>query len=643
MSLLNISQFCILKDITERTFYRWKEEGKIQVIPGTDFVYSSDELFKFSEDDRKTIIELKTSRWDKQLKNAHSIYKQKDKPSKETTFIIKSIEAESSYLKKMGFKIKGYDKRSLQIKVKKGTIEAQTRSDKFKIRTPSVKWAFPKVLELIEYLNLHRSLSSVNEAIDRAIYYAKNDEIYYEVAACEKHIYTLRRQIRNAMKFSGFNTLHEFVNHFNLHNKKRAYVKGAFTDDIDFMDVISLDDHKMDVAGALEWDEYSGTWRNKKIYSWVVIEMKTMFILGYDIKTTPFTEEDIIKLLMRVFREYGKPQQKVIMDNGLAASERCLEFIQRLGIVHEVQPPYTPTAKANNERIFRMFKEELDVYMNDFTGSNHPIEGRHKDKKLSPEETLRTIEEAKKHYDNYINGYFLDRPRARDIKAMPPHLLDNSKRVSIKKLYDYYYMGYKKQTVSDVQLRYAYMKHDVIKSFKNFYINFRKEIYLPVTELSLVLNDPSFSFVIAYDPSDLNKIDMYSAQDIEDRLTGEYIAKGDFVCTLESLSALDTGEKKARVNTYNKKINKAYRELANLYRSKHSNKKDIVNSVVSDNGIIKIAKEQTKAVENILKNSVPADKIEIALKRAAQVSGMDYDEAFSEEQIKKCNEVNIND
>lgn len=641
MSLLSIDQYCKMKDISERTFYRWKEENKVQVIPGTDFVYSSEELFRLSETDKEILAELKMKKWNEQLKNAHNIYKLNSKPTAQTTQIISLIEAEASFLKDIGFKIKGFDKRSLQIKVKTGKIERQKRQESKPIRNDFVRYAFPKAMELIGNLHLQRAMISVNEAVDRAIYYAKSDENYYEVAACEKYIYTLRRHIRQAFKASRLNTLHEFINHFNKHNKKRAYVKGAFTDDIEFMDIISLDDHKFDVAGAYDWDELDQKWRPKKIYSWFVVEMKTLFPMGYEIKSTPFTEEDIVKLLMKVFRQYGKPNKKVIMDNGLAASERVLEFIQKLGIVHEVQPPYTPTAKANNERIFKLIKEEQDVYMNDFVGSNHPEEGRHSSKVLSPDETLRTIETAKKQYDIYVNGYYLERPRTRDIKALPPHLLDNTKRVSIKTLYDHYYRTFEKRPVTDIQLRYAYMKHDTVKSFKNFYITFKKEVYLPVTDVSLVLNDPSFRYLIAYDPSDLNRIDMYAAQDILDSMTGEFIAKGDYVCTLESLAMLDSNEKKARVNVYNKKINKAYRELANNYRAKFATQKDMVNTVVSDNGLIDIAKEQTKQVEKIIKSSVPVQKIEVALERAQKTSLQVESEELTDSSINELNEIHI--
>lgn len=442
---------------------------------------------------------------------------------------------------------------------------------------------------------------------------------------------------------SGFNTLHEYLNHYNQFRKKQAYVRGAFLDDIEFMDVISLDDHKFDVAGAYEFDEGQGKLVNKKIYSWFVVELKTMFPLAHEIKTSPFTEEDIVRLLMRVFK-HGKPNWKVIMDNGLASSERVLKFLERLEVVHEVQEAYEPTQKSPNERLFGLIKYEEDVYKNDFVGSNHPVEGRHKGKELSPEATLRIIGTAKAEYDKYVTGYLIDRPRERGIKELDARLLDNTKRVSIRKLYDHYYAVHEPQKVTDVQLRYAYMKYDIVKNFQNFYITFKKEIYIPITDFSLVLNDPSYKFTLAYDPMDLNKIDMYTAQDVEDILTGELIEKDKYVCTLESLASLDANEKKKRVSVYNKKINKSIKELASMYRSKYKLDKDIANAVVGDEGMIEVRKEQTRQVESIIKNSFPIQQIESVLDRAAESNGnIDMEEALSENSINSMNEITVDD
>jgi transposase InsO family protein len=647
MSLLTIQQYCNFKGISERHYYRLKKEGSITTIPGTNYVYTTEQMLQFTDKDKKFILESKIAKWNSLLKNAHNIYKQHSKPTKATTQIIHLIETEVSFLKKIGFIIKGFDRRSLQLKVSKGRVERKSREEPKPIRNKVVASAFNKAVELIFSLNMQRAISSVNEAVDRAIHYAKTDEYYWEVAACEKYIYTLRRQIKRAMKQMGFKTLHEFLNHYNQFRKKLAYVKGAFTDDIGFNDVYSLDDHKFDVAGAKVFNPHTGKLEQKQVWSWFVVEMKTLMPLGYMIKTSPFTEEDILRLLMRVFRQYGKPNQKVIMDNGLASSERVLTFLERCGIVHEVQDPYCPTQKSPNERLYGLVKNEQDVYSHDFVGSNHPAEGRHAGRQLSPEETLRIIETAQKEYDNYVNGYLIDRPRTRNIKSIPPSLLDNSKRVSIRRLYDFYYQHHTPQLVTDKELRYAYMKYDKTTSFNKFYITFKKEVYIPISDFSLVLNDPAYKFTIAYNPADMNIIDLYSSQDITDALTGEFIARGQYVCTLESLASLDADEKKRRVAIYNKKINKAMKELAANFRSMFAVNKDIANAVVGDQGLINVAKEQTLAVEKLIKHHVPARQIEIDLDKAAALNGneetIDQDKAFSEESIEKLNTINVDE
>jgi hypothetical protein len=129
---------------------------------------------------------------------------------------------------------------------------------------------------------------------------------------------------------------------------------------------------------------------------------------------------------------------------------------------------------------------------------------------------------------------------------------------------------------------------------------------------------------------------LFSAQDILDVLTGESIAKDQCICKLESLANLDADEKKKRVAIYNKKINKAMKELANSYRNKFALHKDLHNAVVGDEGMLDITKQQVKAVENIIKNSIPEGKIETALTTLANGEPeINIEEALSEESIKK--------
>lgn len=644
MHLLTIEQYCRHEGIDRRTFFRWQTQGRTSTIKigNKNYVYSAELIMKFSDKDKQAIFDAKRSDWNQRIRDAHLLYKASGKPTGATTQLIKLIFAEVKYFLNLGFNCRGYDLRSLQMKVKTGKTERKRRDEK-PFRNNVMKM-YPAALD--KAMSLCSSYfkdanGSVNLAIDRAIGYAQEHEEFYEVAAV--NIHTLRRHIRKAFKQSGYKNLHEFFNHYNIFRTKLPYVKGAFTDDIGFMDVISLDDHKFDVAGVQVWNEAKGEFEKKQIWSWFVVEMKTMQWLAYDIKASPFTSEDIVKLLMKALKSYGAPKVKIICDNGLASSDRVKEFCQKLGIILEPQDAYSPTQKSPNERIHGFMKMETDCYESDYVGSNHPVEGRHTDLKLSPAETLTLENEAIKRYDVYLNTFYLDRPRKLE-RPDAMHLLDNSGRVSIKKLYEFYYKDHQKIPVTTVQLRYAYMKHDVIKSFKNFYMTFKKEIYLAPPELELVFFDPAYQYTVAYDPNDFNEIDLYASQDIIDRLNGELKVKNEYICTMQSIAALPGDAKKKRIALYNKGIRKKTLELARAMREQYSIHNPLVNKAIDETGVIlNVRKEQEKELAGIIRNAVSPDKIENALESTDASTPLSIDEALSEESINKMNAIDIDE
>ena len=646
MSLLTQDQFQEYHRISRATFFNWKRAGGVkEVKTGRGLYYYVDQDVKqFTDSEKNLFLESRVQDWKLLLKEAHTRYKQAGKATKETSDIIAKIESEVRfYTDLLHIKIKGYDKRSLQIKVKTGQIERKNREEKSPFRNKVLRerpQAFDKAMELVSTY-FQDSLGSMQLAIDKAIDFAKRNEDYYEVAAV--NIHTLKRHINKASKESGFKSIHQYMNHYNTFRKNLAYTKGAFTNDINFMDVFSLDDHKFDVAGTKVWNEEKGAFEQKLVYSWFMVEAKTMMPLSWMIKTSPFIDEDIVKMIMAGLKKYGKPSWKRICDNGLASAERVKSFCQKLDIILEPQQAYRPTQKATNERIFGIIKEETDTYQNDFVGSNHPVEGRHTNEKLSPEDTEQLASETIKRYETYLNGFFQDRPRKRGIAGIES-LLDNSGRVSIRNLFNHYYTTYEPKPVTDVQLRYAYMKYDTVKTFEKFYIMFKKEIYLPTTDVSLVLNDKSYKYTIAYDPADLNSIDIYSCQLIMDRLTGERIEPGQYVCTLQSLANLDAGEKQRRVAMYNKKIHKNIKELAGSIRSRMTIDKNLANVVAGEDGLVNVAKEQEKAVEDIIKNSIPMNKIELALDELKHgEEPVNMEDATSDEAIDQLNNLNFNE
>ncbi len=651
MTLQTIDQYCISNHITRRTFHRHQSDNKIQTIKiaGVTYAYCPKDIMQFTNEDKRVIIEAKKTEWNLRIREASLLKEAGTDVSK----LIKLIFAEVKYFKSFGFNIKGYDLRSLQIKVKTGKTERKSRTEQKQFRNKTLREypaALDKAIELLcSRKNGNDSFfddanGSLRYALDRARMYAEKNEEYYEVAAI--NYYTLRRHVTKYFKHSGFRTIHEFINHYNLFRKKMPYAKGSFTNDIEFMDVWSFDDHKLDIAGVKVWDETSGEFKQKQLWGWFLIEAKSKFPLSWIIKAKDnFTEEDLVKLILKALKSWGKPNVKIICDNGLGKSQRVRDFCHKCGVVLELQEAYEPTNKATNERIYGFIKNETDCFELDFVGSNHPKEGRHYSLKLSPEETLTLENEAIKRVENYLMTTMIERPRETDTKDVE-HLKDNTHRVSIRKVFDYYYTNHTRSEITDELLRYAYMKHDKIIKFRDgFYIEFKKEIYLPPMEqdISLVFFDPSYEYEAAYMPDDYNKIDLYLCQDIIDASTGELKLKGEKLCTMSSIMNLAADERKKVVAVTKKQFNKKALELAKIIRSKYSLDHPMVNRAVRADGTIEnIYKEQEKAIAGVIKNTCSPDKIEIAITRAKEET-MDIEQATSDESINRMNSIAVDD
>lgn len=612
--LMTFEEYMTVNNQSRSTFYRNVKSGNIRttMLNGREVCIAGD-MGVLTEAQKQEIIDRLSPAWRTRLAEAHEIYKSSGyRSSAQVTAIINSVLAEvNRWQVLLCTKIKGYDRRSLQKKVSAGNIERKPRADRHKFRNRVLKdkpETLDIALDLVCSTYFQDAKGQINLAIDRALEKAKSDESYYEVAAV--NIHTLRRHIRKVARQSGFSNLHQYLNHHNIHRKGLAYTRGSFTADIEYGDVFSIDDHKFDVAGALVWNEETGKYEQKQVYSWFMVEMKTMEPKAWVIKASPFNEEDIVRLLMKAFRQHGLPKVKLICDQGLGKSERIKEFCRRLDLTLEPQEPYCPTQKAVNERLFGVIKNECDVYNENYTGSNHPVEGRHRGRTLSPEETTELLNEAIDRYEKYLTGFFMTRPRKREIPGTE-HLCDNTGRVSMQALCEHFYKAYEPRRVDDKALRYAYMKYDTVKKFSGYVLNYKGEQYIPEedTHFSVALFSSAHEYVLAYNPDDLNRVDLYAAQEIMDRLSGLYIGRGEYVCTLVSLTSLPVGDKRRRVNTYNKKINKHIKELANSYRARAVAVGDAANIEVGDEGMIEVAREQTRAVESLIRESIPANKI----------------------------------
>lgn len=640
--LISFKDYCATRDINERSLYRYIETGKVQVVKmsGERCIVEQNAI---DGDGLKLILQAKKEEWNNRILVANNIYSANGRSTDETTSIINEVEKDALTWKKfLMTKIPGYDKRSLQRKVKLGKIERQMRSDKFTVRNKILvqPGVYDKAIDLICEVLEKDPLASLEGAVDRAKYFAKQTEEYYEVAAI--NVYTLRRQVSNHIKQSGFRNLMEFANHYNLFKKRLSYTKGAFTHDTEFMTEYQVDDRQSDIAGCWVWNEASGKFELKKAMHWQVIETTTMMVLGRQLKSTPFTEEDLVKMMMGIFKTYGLPKRRVVYDNGLMNGSRCQEFFAKVGVLAEPSKPYSPTDKAMRERMNRFQKDETDIYQENFVGATHPTEGRHRGDKLSPEQINELFSETEKRYDNYFQGYYMDRPRKLGLQGVD-HLKDNTGRVSIRQAFDYLYQSHEPIMVSGIKLRYAYCKNDVVKSFDNYYMLFKKELYMPTEPLSLVLNDPSYKYIVAYDPADLNKIDIYADQAILDKLTGDLISKNQYVATLEAISTLDADEKKQKVTMYNKQVKKAMKALVNATREKYTTAGKVYNEAVNSDGhLVNIRKQQEAQVEDIIKRSLPIDRIETAIQKTG-AERINLDEALSEESFNSLDDINIED
>lgn len=604
---------------------------------------------KLNDETKFNIVETKKEEYKERIK-AIAIYIRNHGRDEKSNKRIEEILREIKVLNERGIRIKGFGQRNIQIMIKKllngaTGLNRKMRADKYRKRLKLIKEkpaVYDLTIDLICDLLMKDPLHSLRNAIDRARYESEKNEELWEMRAI--NLYTLKNWMNQEMKSAGFKTVMEYANHRNEWRKRLAYVKGAFTKDITFREVYAVDDRKADVAGALEYNPESGRMETKKVYMWTCCDAHTGQVLGFSMKANDFNEEDLIILMMRVFKRYGLPKKKIIYDNGLMSGERCRQFFNRLhleaaGVVAEAQKEYSPTDKATIERIHKMMKEETDIYNKNFVGSNHQKEGRHEGLALSPEMTTALISEEVCRYESYFEGYFMDRPRDFAIPGIE-HLKDNTGRVSIRRITEHYYRNYKMREISDEQLCYAYMKYDVVKNLENYFIKFKKELYLPAEPLSPALNDSSYRYFVAYNPNDLNSLYLYTAQDILDKITGAVYKKGDKICRMDSLANLSSDDKKMKIAIYNKKIKKHTLALANAYRGRFAANKEIANIVIDrDDRLYDIAKGQIKEIENMIKNAVPSERIEEMLETTD--NEIDRETAFSEDAINKINDIEI--
>ena len=318
------------------------------------------------------------------------------------------------YEKKNGQKLKGCSYKTLwAISAGKRDAKRKDRGDKYAVKNPLLKNSQNKLLEIASWLYFQNAQPNLSLTCDLINEYAKTNEEYYELAAIPKA--TMYSYLRSSFNASGYRLLHEFLNHYNTFSRDLPTVKGAFTNDIRFFDYIIGDDHKLDIASVLVWDESKKEFISKQMKLWLWVEAVTMYPLGWCIKVGDFTTNDLIQSLTPVLLKYGYPMKSVMVDNGIGRSEEFKNFLTNAGTSVEFSEAYKPTNKSTGERSFGFIKNEHDVFFKNFVGPDKLRESRHSTNKLSPEDAVIFFEEAKKSLESYLLSFCITRRRNRRI------------------------------------------------------------------------------------------------------------------------------------------------------------------------------------------------------------------------------------
>lgn len=626
--MYSIDEYLNSHSISRRTLFMKLKSGEIlsAKINGNRYILDAEESnpkinFKIHDKDaREKVIEAKKTEWNTLILEARQT---NDKTKK--VQLINDIVEDVEHFKEHGYKITGYDKRSIYRKISTGKLQRKTRDEQKPYRNETLQKDSNVQLLLNAasdiYLNIptyklrSRLKSNLKLVVDRVIDFAircRENEDYWEYAVlADIPPTTMRRTLYKEFSERAMQELHEYQLHFNRWKNRKVRVTGAFTDDQEFMDYIIGDDHKGDIDKVLVWNPLQNKFETKAVKAWAWMEGLTQKVLGYTFTTGELNAEDLIKSLIPVFKIYGKPKKYVLIDNGIGHSVRFKQFLANAEVPWHFAKPHDPTGKSPVERMFKYWKEEFDVFFPNYVGSNHPVEGKHPTASLSAPKTTVTFEQYVKQFENYAYGFYETRPRKRVIK-------NKAIKASIRELYDSYYKYHEKIDIDIRKLRYAW-QHKVVKTFDNkviFYKNGVNFTYLPADALSLVLNDRKY--IICYDPTDMSEIDMYNINPITDKNTGEYWDRNQLVATLQNMNAMPSNEKMALAARLEKQREKKVKELSRIMVDSEMLSSDvIINSTVKETGkLVDQRKQLEREAVVSIKTALPVERIsELVTKR----------------------------
>lgn len=564
--MIELNKYLALKGIKKRAFHYKVDQKKIFKHKVGNVTFVIDPEINVSDEAKITLTDEAKKEIDALIIEAHSLRTESLRIAKQTlkktphnpqiTSIVSRIQERLKVWKSKGVALRGYSPQACYKKINDvNLLSRQRRGDLFEVKNnilsnpESYKKLEALVLEL--YDGDGRKEPSIRMICKRIVMKSKADEKFYELAAIP--FSTLYDHAKKIIDRLGAKHKHLLENNYSEFNRKRPYVWGAHTADINFMEYFTMDDHVMEIDGALEYNTINGQWEKKKVYLWTVMEAKTLQKLAYMLKPTSFNSDDIKLLMLQAITNAGRPLKAILMDNGLGSSTKCSQFLDRLKINHDPGPAYEPLHKSVHERSWGFIKNEFCAQWPNYIGGGRS-EVRHTSKRLSPEECTYTYKEFEKAFDKYMEGFFQTNIRTRTE-------YNDKEEISIRDNFNRYYMQYDKQMIDPCELRTSYMEC-VVKFFGYQSLVWSgKGLFNPSINNSLhpVLCDRSY--LCYYNPLDWSAIDMYAMEDILIQDTGEYYLKGTKVATLYNQYGKSSQEKQKLTSILRKKHTKATRQL----------------------------------------------------------------------------------
>ncbi|MNF80904.1 Integrase core domain protein [compost metagenome] len=149
---------------------------------------------------------------------------------------------------------------------------------------------------------------------------------------------------------------------------------------LDLLDLAEIDNHLIDINII----DRNGNLLGKILWLTIILEIKTRSVIGWELSATYPCAEKTIRALKKALqavpgeeRRRGKPVH-LHSDNGSEFSNAVIRyFLDRLNIIFDRGPPYTPNARARIERFFETF--EMWLHEQPGTTMSNPVERKYYD------------------------------------------------------------------------------------------------------------------------------------------------------------------------------------------------------------------------------------------------------------------------